>query len=137
MGEFTHVLSLLSDTANILGERKRKLSQTTSTSMLDEIIIPIIVTINNSTFERVTKRVYGHLHHWVDFVASLSTLDGALTEEYDEDDKKTQRMKLSFKNIGLLAPKAQTDCVDDKKECSFEVVAVNLVSGLDIIERSA
>ena len=91
--ELIHVMSLLSDTAEVLGKMKQ-CDEGSSRR------VPYIVTMNQSTYQATARNIEGHLHQWVDFVACARS-----------DSEKSQAGMLVFKNTALLAG---DDGCDDK-----------------------
>ena len=91
--ELIHVLSLLSNTAEILGKMKHDDTGSDPRILRESSRVPYIVTMNQSTYHATARNIEGHLHQWVDFVACAKS-DG---------EEERQAGKFVFSNTAMLA----------------------------------
>lgn len=83
--ELIHVLSLLSNTAEILGSMKHDDTGSDRRILRESSRVPYIVTMNQSTYHATARNIEGHLHQWVDFVACAKS---------DGEERQTGRLAM-------------------------------------------
>mmetsp|Transcript_10733 Transcript_10733/g.24499 ORF Transcript_10733/g.24499 Transcript_10733/m.24499 type:complete len:309 (-) Transcript_10733:46-972(-) len=88
--ELIHVLSLMSDTAEVLS-KKKQYGKGSEGRILRESRVPFVVTMNQSSYQATARNIEGHLHQWVDFVACAKS------------ERESKAGKLIFNNSALLA----------------------------------
>jgi len=123
--ELTHLLSMLSDTANILHENKMKLPKEIGGTMgtvgsskrkYSCESVSIVATIDKFTLSSIPQKVIRYLPQWIDYIASISpklprsgsgnddTMAMTFTDEetgnneYDHDEWA----EVVFKEVGML-----------------------------------
>mmetsp|Transcript_364 Transcript_364/g.791 ORF Transcript_364/g.791 Transcript_364/m.791 type:complete len:399 (-) Transcript_364:97-1293(-) len=120
--EFTQIISFLSDTANVLEDKRmEQLVSNSDARSLDHDGIAIIATIDGLTYSSIPPRVIRYHHHWIDFIASIvpaRTSDGSSFAAADDVDANTSHSEwnLVFKNTGILEPLSNKNATGKRTE---------------------
>lgn len=120
--EFTQILSFLSDTANVLEDKRREqLISNTDARSVDHDGIAIIATIDELTYSSLPSGVIGYHHHWIDFIASIvpaCSSNGSSFAAAGDEDANTchSEWDLMFKNTGILEPLSNKNVTGKRTE---------------------
>jgi len=113
-------VSVLSDTADALGDNKKELLQSTSSeSRSDDDCnysndggVSVLVTIDKHTFSTLPQRVTKYLHQYMDYIATIMpSRSDSMTFDNDHED-----MSSSSNEYRLVIK----DALDTKGEVSFD-----------------
>lgn len=113
-------VSVLSDTADILDDKRRELliKSNSNTAFpghnyFEGGNISTIVTIDKFTYSSIPQKVVGYLHQWMDFVATIvkASSHGSDASEHDAINPHSADWEIVFRAVGLLleiVPNAET-----------------------------
>eukprot|EP00579_Thalassiosira_antarctica_P000647 CAMPEP_0201868278 /NCGR_PEP_ID=MMETSP0902-20130614/2235_1 /ASSEMBLY_ACC=CAM_ASM_000551 /TAXON_ID=420261 /ORGANISM="Thalassiosira antarctica, Strain CCMP982" /LENGTH=371 /DNA_ID=CAMNT_0048393605 /DNA_START=45 /DNA_END=1160 /DNA_ORIENTATION=+ len=119
--EFTHILSTLSDTTNVLEDKRRELlkSDTNAQSVM-HARIAVIATIDNFIYSSIPQTVIRYLHQWMDFIASIGTAHSDAATSFGEGTTTSHsEWDLVFTNTGILEPLPKVSGKRTEQETSF------------------
>ena len=122
--EFTHILSILSDTANVLEDKRRQILDLHNQSA-PHPRIGVVATISHSTYSSIPTKVINYHHQWIDFMAAIQS---AHDDVSNRDSTNSQlEWDLVFKNTGIRdeLPKTSDTKRDRKFSFGFKVKRVN------------
>ncbi|KAL7535789.1 hypothetical protein ACHAXR_006728 [Thalassiosira sp. AJA248-18] len=136
--ELTHILSVLSDTANVLGDIKTELlllnintSSVHTNEKYRETDVSVVATIDGFTYQSIPQKVIRYLHHWIDFIAAIGKAHhDAAPIAAEEFITPPSEWELVFKNASLMPlPNVPRKSTEQDKSFWFDVKVCGVPGG--------